>query len=165
MSSEDTSQQNVSYEHQTICNESRSTCDAREGTALCTKYKHSSKRSFPVKIKSCLPNTSINKPLTYSSQKLKQIGEKNCPKFQNSKLSYQMLSFKNIFLEKTVHSKYSELPFSDPPHPIGCDSTGSLESGFCYGRGEGQKISQTPSKECLAGAKHDHTYAKKLQLI
>ena len=165
MSPEDTIHQNVSYAHQTICNESRSSCDAREGTVLCTKNKHFSKRSFPVNLKSFLQNTSMKKPLTYSSQKLKQIGEKNGLKFQNSKLSFQMLGSKNIFLEKTDRSKCSELPFSEPPHPIGCDSTGSLESGFCCRNGEGQKISQSPPNKCVAGAKHDHTYAKKMQSI
>ena len=162
MISKDTSHQNVSYARRTICKESRSTCDDGEGTALCTNYKLSSKKSFLVKTKPCPQNTCMKKPLTYSSEKLKQIGEKNGTKILNLKLPYQMLGVKNKFFEKTDRPKYSDFPFSTPPHPTGCDGTGSPELNLCNGRGEGQKISQTPSKECLTGAKHDHTYAKKI---
>ena len=159
MISKDTSHQNVSYARRTICKESRSTCDDGEGTALCTNYKLSSKKSFLVKTKPCPQNTCMKKPLTYSSEKLKQIGEKNGTKILNLKLPYQMLGVKNNFFEKTDRPKYSDLPFSTPPHPTGCNGTGSPELNLSNGRGEGQKISQTPNKY-VAGVEHDHTYAK-----
>ena len=112
-----------------------------------------------MKTKPCPQNTCMKKPLTYSSEKLKQIGEKNGTKIFNLKLPYQMLGVKNKFFEKTDRPKYSDLPFSTPPHPTGCDGTGSPELNLSNGRGEGQKISQTPNKY-VAGVEHDHTYAK-----
>ena len=50
-----------------------------------------------------------------------------------------MLGVKNKFFEKTDRPKYSDLPFSTPPHPTGCDGTGSPELNLSNGRGKGKK--------------------------
>ena len=185
-------QLNVSYAQQPLCNEIRSTSVLGESTALSTSYKHSSKKSNLMEIdvskkSSCSQFTSLKKPLTYSSEKLKQIGLNKSTEFGKIKFPFQISCFQNSpeKINPLIHRK--QIFVTHPTSP-GAGGACSLKAGLVEGRGGGPKCktvvlskpetdentrgrdkdkimkncggSLLGNENCLTGVNHDHTYAK-----